>query len=406
MIYPGFTPVARAMHGTRPKRWDAKYASPGGAVPSLILDFESQVFGTNGSESSNPVAGGRDGRPDWDMAQDGLLIEPARTNLIAHASAQTGWWAPVGTANLTDLSLSALGAFAGLSIASGGQSWHRAQVNSINFVANTEYFLTLWYRPDTASQMRITFYNASTAPATNLEVSGSAGACAVTIQNGGTVTSVENTALPDGNYRVRFGFKLDVSLAGAWGVGPGSTIVGEAVIALAMQIEEGGAPTGLITTSGAPTTRLADVASLGGAAWTGANSGSLVIDASADSTLDCPIASVTSASGRSISLYRSQAGYASVAYTSAAGSQVVTTTNGISAGADHMIGLSWDPTGLSICANGASIATGIAPDLAGIDTLAFSAIGLGEAYGPAMIHAVTHFQTRLSDAELQAITGL
>lgn len=405
MIYPDATPFSRALYRRGTLSWDAAYAAPSGERPGLVLDFDQQVFGIDGALVANPLTGARLGRPAWDGAATGLLIEPARNNTVTHSTATAANWAQVGAAVLTDLALAKFGTFPGMSIASGGATWHRAQVNSQSFTAGAKYFLTLLYGAGSANSLRVTFYSAATSPATNLEVGGAPGACAVTIQNGGVVSSVENKDLGNGVYRLRIGFALDTTLSSAWGVGPGSATVGSDVTAFAMQIEQGQAATGLITTTGVAATRSADVLNLAQTGWSGAAEGTVIVDAGAETALDCAFATLAMNGGQAIGLYKTAAGQAALRMDGPGGQQTLTDGSAITGTTRKRYAFSWGASGVSLCAQGGAVVSAAAPEMTTPDFLDFSVTGIGETYGPSMIGYLAVYKYRLSDATLQALTA-
>lgn len=405
MLYPGLSPIARAIHGRRAAHWDDFYRAPDGTRPSLLLDFGSSLFGLSGVQVANPLAGARIGRPGVDGLADGLVIEPARSNLVTEAVANATAWTAVGTPSLTELGGTVLGLFPGLAIASGGANWHRAQAPAVSYTAGTDHSLTLWYAGGSANYAKIILYNSGTTPATNLEVAGVPGALVPSVQGNGTIFDAVNSDLGGGIWRLRFGFRLNSPVTSAWGVSPGSATIGADVVAYAMQIEEGAAATGYIATSGAVQSRVADDLSLSAGAWAGSAAGSLVLTASAETALDCPFAELEDGTGATLALLRDSSGVITARHTGTGGTVTLSTTATVARAAPARIGLGWDATGLSLSVNGSAAVTGAAPEMLSPATLRLNAPGIGETYGPALIDLLRHYKARLSATDLTAMTA-
>ena len=401
MLYPGLSFSSLALHGRR-VHWDQAWVAPDGTRPSLLLDFAQGVYGIAGNQVANPLPGSRVGRPEVDHAAPGLIVEPARVNLVTNSAASTANWVATA-ATLGNLSLGALGLFAGLSVASTGATWNRAGPPAIAYAAATDYSVTFWYRAGTSGIARLNLYVAN--PATNIEVGGAVGALQILATTGATVSAVDNTDLGGGNWRVRVTYRLNNAVTAAWGIGPSSATSGLSVIALAAQVEQAVAATGYIATSGSALPRTADAHSLAAAGWAGANAGSLVLTARAESTLDVVFAWLDNGTGATLTLYRAASG--EIRARRVDGGGAVETGSGVSVarGDEARVALGWDESSLALAVNGAAAVTAAAPGMLTPSLLAFHATALGETHGPALTARLRHYARRLDDATLAAITA-
>ncbi|RMD92872.1 MAG: hypothetical protein D6811_06090, partial [Alphaproteobacteria bacterium] len=190
----------------------------------------------------------------------GLLAEPAAQNLVHEAVAGTGGWSALN-ATLTDLALGAMGLFPGLQVASGGANWHRAQVVTGAWNAGAPLRLSVWYVAGSSGEIMVNIRNVTAG--VESVATGAAGAVAPLSAGAGPITDVANLTLAGGVQKVEMTFTPDAAAAeGRLGVGPNSTVVGEDVVVLGAQIEEGSAATSLILSAGGPGSRAADVVTL------------------------------------------------------------------------------------------------------------------------------------------------
>ncbi|MEJ2003136.1 MAG: hypothetical protein P8X51_14665 [Maritimibacter sp.] len=224
------------------------------------------------------------------------MIEPERTNLVLWPRASSAHWRPVGTTKITDLALNAFRMLQGISVANDGQIWHRAKLSDYSYVAGTTYSASVWYAGGTANNVRMAILDGSAAPITNLALEGAPDSIAAVISSGGTISNIRNTALDGGIWRLTFSFVTTADATAAWGVGPGSTVVGEDVVVLGMQVEMGDASTGYIDASGSPASRMADMQSLSATEWYGAAAGTIGLVAPSETYQDDALLELVSAS--------------------------------------------------------------------------------------------------------------
>jgi len=194
----------------------------------------------------------------------GLLVEEQRTNLLLYSACDSNWiTGGFGTATY-NLGLSALGIFSGVSVASGGQSWHTLYRSGINLTVSTVYSFTLFYRAGTSGRCRIVFRNNGIASETI--INGAVGNLSVTEAFAGSATVLSQYLCSDGlTYVVTGTFTPNATNTDYWfRIGPDSVSSGQTVIALGGQIEAGAFPTSYIPTTTATVTRSADLASITG----------------------------------------------------------------------------------------------------------------------------------------------
>jgi len=198
---------------------------------------------------------------DADRNRLGLLIEEARTNLLLYSEVVDGTgWADVGSTS-TNLTDDALGVWDGVSIASGGQVFHRLNADD-DIAVTTGDVLTfrVWVKAGTSNRLRVNLREFDTVTASR--VSGEFGSLSATNNSAGPITSVKEEDW--GNGIVAVSGTITVNFTGdlEFSIGPDSAVSGETVIAYAAQVEAGSFATSYIGTSGATATRSADVASI------------------------------------------------------------------------------------------------------------------------------------------------
>lgn len=197
------------------------------------------------------------------LEPQGLLIEPAATNLLTHSNASLGGGWSEGATQSTNLSLNALGLFAGVSVASTGAGWGRLLHDDLPEVtAGRAYHFTLYYRAGTSGRLRVIFRTSSGQESRFAGPIG--GTFGVSSTNAGAVIIRSDRLLADGQTRV-LSVALTAAVSGGLsvGIGPDSTTAGHTIILLAAQLEQGGG-TSFIATNGAAGTRSADLVSMTG----------------------------------------------------------------------------------------------------------------------------------------------
>ncbi len=244
-----------------------------GTDPVVVWDFDSGVLPAGFALSRTSSATGIEANGDlWLAPNDTLrfdesgllrtaLLEPASTNMLSHSATVSGaGWAANG-ANVSNLTLGALGQFMGCRVASNGATWNQlAQTNTPTLVAGNEYTVSAWVLMGSSGYARIVLKNVSTGDGTRALISSNG--YAFEGESAGPVNGVDIRQIGDA-YRLTVRFTSNFTSALSLGIGPGSAVIGEDVILLAAQLEEGPTATSYIPTSGAAATRAADVVTWG-----------------------------------------------------------------------------------------------------------------------------------------------
>jgi hypothetical protein len=194
-----------------------------------------------------------------DGSLKGLLIEEQRTNLITHSEATQTNWPAYGASTVTDLSEDALGVFPGISVASGGQTWHASSPASISLTASEVYCLTIWYAAGTSNELYVAVKDVTTAD--EVRAKGVIGSLATSGQ-AGSMSILSDEGLSGGVRRLSVTVTPSNTGAHDLIVGPNSATSGQTVKVYGAQLEAGSFATSYIPTSGSTVTRSPDIASI------------------------------------------------------------------------------------------------------------------------------------------------
>ena len=217
----------------------------------------------------------------------GLLVEESRENIMTYSAATTSNWTNAA-ATLTDLSLNALGVFPGVRAASLGQVYQGINTPAVTLTDGTTYTVTFWFRAgdvNPSNMIRFLLRNDTdakvstvikTSTSTNYEDVSAYSQSEGTTGAPTNVTILSVEKLSDGlTYKMSVSFDaVGVDKSHVFGIHTNSTVSGESIIALGLQLEEGAFPTSYIPTEGAAVTRGADAASISGTNFSGFYSGS------------------------------------------------------------------------------------------------------------------------------------
>ena len=221
-----------------------------------LIDFTRSTTGTYlGSDGLLKTAAVDEPRLEYDAQGNalGLLIEEARTNLIAYSAVTTVNWSQTGSTN-TNRNDNALGVFSGLDVVSNGQTWNRASI-SLTIVSGNTYAVTVFYKEGTAENVRIT----CRANGVESNLGGQAGSLTIFSESAGPLTLLSEEDY-GGIKKVTLLWTPNSSSGVSFGIGPNSNVSGESVIAYGAQVETGTFPTSYIPTEGSSVTRAVDSA--------------------------------------------------------------------------------------------------------------------------------------------------
>lgn len=379
-----------------------------------FLDFSRASTATYlGSDGLIQTASNNVPRVEYDASGNvkGLLIEEARTNLVTRSevTATSGsGWSDSGSSS-TNLSENALGMFQGVSVASGGQGWHRTST-TCTVTSGTDYAATVFYRAGTSNRLRIVLRDGSGA--TESRVGGEIGSLVVNESNAGTASILSEEDLPDNVKKITIKYTPNFSGNLGLGIGPDSNTSGETVIAYGAQLEAGSFATSYIPTLGATATRSLDVASIDVSNF-GYNQseGTVVVDYQgltatpnanvrileiSDGTNNNRLTLFYNATTDTVNLFSVADGDFNLT-----GSVSISDPNrqGIVAGA-------YSPDGIFLCKDGGAVSSDTSiPTLKGLDT-----VNIGLSYGlndqlNGHIKSFQYYPRRLTNAQLQELTS-
>lgn len=249
----------------------------GSSVPTGINMYVTSTFvGSIDSVSAVEVKGnqGKEGefllrtaaidepRIDYnaDKTVKGLLIEGGRTNRVTNSDfADSRQRTSSGGGVFTPLTENKLGVFNGFKVVSGGATWHRVN-KYVSVTSGTIYAVSFYYRYGTSGKGRFECRvgnNSST-----VTIVESTGTATVGSTAGGTIEFLSDEAFGDiRKLTCRWTPNATGSAAGV-GIATNSTVVGETIIAYAVQVEGGLVASSYIPTTTAMSTRTSDVASV------------------------------------------------------------------------------------------------------------------------------------------------
>lgn len=227
-----------------------------GVLPAGVTVLRNSSANYFSSGGQLVTSAPNEARFDYDpvsLTLRGLLVEPEATNIISESHASTAYWTE-DQCTISNLALSALGQFDGLEIDSGAKAWSRARI-SMDVAMDPQVALTVYYRLGSSGALR--FRINSGAQVTQFQ--GVPNAYNVSRTDLGSPSAITDDLLADGLTR-KLRFVLTLPSTGPYtiGLGANSSVSGETIVFLGMQVEEGAIDTSLITTQGSSALRAAD----------------------------------------------------------------------------------------------------------------------------------------------------
>lgn len=144
-------------------------------------------------------------------------------------------WTDSGSSS-TNRDDNALGFFPGVTVASGGQVFHRLiDIQAISLTSGTDYSIRVFCAPGTSGAVRVLLINPETGDSTR--ISGPFGSIAAGFAGAGAITGVTEVT-QDGVTIVDAVFTPNASFDLQFGIGPDSATLGETVIAYGAIIRE------------------------------------------------------------------------------------------------------------------------------------------------------------------------
>lgn len=391
---------------------------------SLSLDFLSGVLdnritftrGSTGTyfNSSGVLSSAAINTPRFDydpvtLAPKGLLIEEARTNLLTYSEQfdNAAWVKSSAT-----ITANATTAPDGTNTADRVQATAPAVVTQDAVVNATSATYTIYAKQGSGATEGSRFLLRNVTTATNLIgilLDYSTGGITYTVgSSGASATNVGN-----GWWRI--------SLSAATGITSGNQLscyvgftgggsAGQFMFAWGAQLEAGAFATSYIPTVASTATRSADVATMTGtnfSGWYNQSEGTLVVSASQPTIFAASrTASALSYSGTGsrVGIYRQSAGPINGFVTPGAGG----ITSGVSATANTVWKgvIAYDTATGYVAANGSAVATGAhTATLSLFDNFGIGGYASGVENFSGHIRSIAYFNTRLPDAQLQALTA-
>ena len=164
----------------------------------------------------------------------GMLVEEGSAQLLTDPIATVADW-DADNATVTDLTDNFMGAFPGVLVASQGSVFNRLKAPRPSVTSGTTYSTAVFIKEGTSGRCRITFRNGDGG--TESLVLGAFGSMAVSLENAGAITLVDEQSVPGGTILYMTFVPNFTNASLNIGVGPDSSTVGEDITAYFMQFE-------------------------------------------------------------------------------------------------------------------------------------------------------------------------
>ena len=164
----------------------------------------------------------------------GMLVEEGSAQILTDPIATVADW-DADNVTVTDLTDNFMGAFPGVLVASQGSVFNRLKAPRPSVTSGTTYSTAVFIKEGTSGRCRITFRNSDGG--TESRVLGAFGSMAVSLENAGAITLVDEQSVPGGTILYMTFVPNFTNASLNIGVGPDSSTVGEDITAYFMQFE-------------------------------------------------------------------------------------------------------------------------------------------------------------------------
>lgn len=164
----------------------------------------------------------------------GMLVEEGSAQILTDPIATVADW-DADNVTVTDLTDNFMGAFPGVLVASQGSVFNRLKAPRPSVTSGTTYSTAVFIKEGTSGRCRITFRNGDGG--TESLVLGAFGSMAVSLENAGAITLVDEQSVPGGTILYMTFVPNFTNASLNIGVGPDSSTVGEDITAYFMQFE-------------------------------------------------------------------------------------------------------------------------------------------------------------------------
>ena len=164
----------------------------------------------------------------------GMLVEEGSAQILTDPIATVADW-DADNVTVTDLTDNFMGAFPGVLVASQGSVFNHLKAPRPSVTSGTTYSTAVFIKEGTSGRCRITFRNSDGG--TESRVLGAFGSMAVSLENAGAITLVDEQSVPGGTILYMTFVPNFTNASLSIGVGPDSSTVGEDITAYFMQFE-------------------------------------------------------------------------------------------------------------------------------------------------------------------------
>jgi hypothetical protein len=402
-------------------------------APSLSLDFtdpsetlDSRITFTRGSTGTRFNSSGvlesvaiNTPRFDYDpvtLAPKGLLVEEQRTNSILQSEDFTTTWSVTRASVIANTIVSPNGTLTGDKLVEDttASNSHLIAQSSLSFTSGTAYSYSLYAKAAERTVVRLAFPSAAfgAAVAYNFDlVAGTA-----TLVTAGTGNTASITAVGNGWYRCVVSAQATSTTNGTNQIflisGGFATYTGDGYSGIYIwgaQLEAGAFPTSYIPTVAASVTRNADAASMTGtnfSSWYRADEGTLFADINfyALQNFKQGVNFNDGSTNNFMSIQTATSPASRVNVTTGGVAQVAIATGNLTAGVNARVCFAYKTNDVAATLNGGSVGTDTSVTLPTVNQLGIGTTGSITSNGNQTIKKIAFYPSRLSNAQLQALT--